>query len=191
VVVAWRGPDRGTKEFYALGLLEHVLYEGTSSRLYQGLVKGKEVAIEVQGGMGFPLGSYTDYVSPALVGVFAIYKPVADAKGMVDLIQGEVDRIAREGIGAEELHRAKVQFRSRVIRGLTGTLERAIRLGVHAHFDGDAGRLTADLARFLETTPEDLRAAAARHLISQNRVVVDIQPARSSPPVEGAQGEEE
>ncbi len=191
LVVGWRGPERGTKDYHALAILEQVLYQGTSSRLYQGLVKGKEIAVGIQGAMGFPLGDYGDYRAPGLLGIFIIYKPVTDAAGLVSLVQEEVDRIRTEGVGAEELARAKVQFRATAVRELTGTLERAVNLGIYANADGDARRLTADLPRFLEVTPEEIRQAVSRHLTVDNRVVIDIQPAAEAPPAPSAGGEED
>jgi predicted Zn-dependent peptidase len=188
LVVGWRGPDRGSRDYYALGILEPILYDGASSRLYQSLVKGKEVAVAIQGSMGFPLGTYADYRSPALMALFVIYKPSVDASALTGLVQEEVDRIAKNGVPADEIARAKVKFRSTVFRGLTGTLERAISLGTYARLDGDPRRLTEDLARFLDVTPAEIREAASRFLTTSNRIVVDIQPASGSPSREGSQG---
>jgi len=189
IVVAWRGPERGTRDYYALAILEHVLYSGTSSRLYQGLVKGKEVVVSLQGDMGFPNGNYLDYRSPALVGVFAIYKPSIDAKGLVATIQEEVDRIVKEGVPAAELDRAKVQFRSDAVRTLTGALRRAVNLGVYAVIDHDASRLTGDFPQFQQVTSAEIQQAASRFLVPGNRVVVEIEPAPEAAPPAATAGE--
>jgi len=176
VVVTWRGPERGTRDYYALAILERVLYKGTSSRLYQGLVKGKEVVVQLQGDMGIPNGDYTDYRSPGLMGLFAIYKPSIDADGMVAAVQSEVDRIVKDGVPSEEMERAKVQFRAAAVSALAGTLERTIGLGVYAAVDGDPSRLTSDLPRFLSVTSAEIQKAAAKYLVPSNRVVVEIRP---------------
>jgi predicted Zn-dependent peptidase len=177
VVVSWRGPARGSRDYYALAILEKVLFDGTSSRLYQDLVKGKEIALSLQGDMGIFNGDFTEYRSPGLYGLFVIYKPATDANGIVGAVQGEVDRIAKEGVPAEELGRAKVQFRSQVVRTLTGTLERAVNLGIYAVVDGDPAKLTADLVKFLDVTSADIQKAASAYLVPSNRVVLEIQPA--------------
>ncbi|MBI3447994.1 MAG: insulinase family protein [Acidobacteria bacterium] len=177
VVIAWRGPARSTTDYYALALLQGVLFEGNASRLYQDLVKGKEVAVSIQGDMGMPLGDYVEYRSPGLYGLFVIYKPSIDANGIVSEVQSEIDRIAKEGVPADELERAKVQFRSKVVRGLTSTLDRATRLGIYAAVDGDASRMTTDIPRFLDVSSSDIRQAAASFLVASNRVVIEIQPA--------------
>jgi len=182
VVISWRGPARGSRDYFALAILEDVLFDGTSSRLYQNLVKGTEVALSLQGDMGIFNGDYSEYRSPGLYGLFVIYKPATDANGIVRAVQGEIDRIVKEGIPEGELERAKVQFRSHAVQTLTGTLERAVGLGVYAVVDGDAARLTADLPKFLEVTSADIQKAAAGYLALSNRVVVEIQP----PPESGA-----
>jgi len=185
VLVAWRGPARGSTDYYALAVLEGILFDGSSSRLYQDLVKGREVAVAIQGDMGLPGGDYVEYRSPGLFGLFVTYKPSIDARGIVGAVRSEIDRIAKEGVPADELARAKVQFRSQVVRGLASTLDRATRLGIYAAVDGDASRMTADIPRFLGVSSADIRKAAAQFLVESNRVVIEVQPAPAGGEKEG------
>src|SRR5215213_2008859 len=53
-------PKRGSKEYYAMGLLEQILINGEDSRLYQEFVKNKKYTNGVNGGINY-LGNMFNY----------------------------------------------------------------------------------------------------------------------------------
>ena len=55
------------KDYVALVVLGDVLLNGDASRLYQGLVKGKELMLQVQGGVNFPFESPWRNAGPTLL----------------------------------------------------------------------------------------------------------------------------
>ncbi|PIR19710.1 MAG: hypothetical protein COV48_00450, partial [Elusimicrobia bacterium CG11_big_fil_rev_8_21_14_0_20_64_6] len=80
------------------------------------------------------------------------------------LIEGEIAKVAADGLTAAELERVKTKFRSDWLRGQETRLGRAQRLLYAAFFDGDPEAANRELSRFMAVTPERLRAAAAARL---------------------------
>src|SRR5690606_13089195 len=73
IAAAWKMPDRGSRDQAAMAVLGDVLAGGDASRFYQGLVKGRELALNVDSLYG--LTDAWTYDGPTLFTVFALYKP--------------------------------------------------------------------------------------------------------------------
>lgn len=162
--IAWSGPPRNAPDFYALAILGQDLFAGNSSRLYQSLVKTRQVAIEVDGGLGFPGGDFTDYRSPGLFGGFVIYKPTASPDLVQQLIFREIHEIAANGMPAAELLRVKTKLASDWIRSEQTTLDRAQLLAIAELMDGTPAGASNELRQLLNVTSAQIQQAAARYL---------------------------
>jgi predicted Zn-dependent peptidase len=150
--------------------------------LYLALVKGNEIAMNVEGGPNWPLGDAWDYDGPVLFSVFSIYKPTSSANEVVQVVEDELRRIAKDGIPGAELARVKTKLESDLYVRLEMPLYRAIALAQAQFFDGDAATVNALPGRIRAVTSDDLRRLASTILVPSNRSVVDRQPA---PPAQG------
>lgn len=179
VAIVWNNlPERRSPAYYALSLLGRLLFEGKSARLYQLLVKEEQVATAVDepftGGLGFPASDWESYRYPGSFGGFVLRKEGVSSDRVRALIYDEVGRIGDEGIKEGELRRVKTKFRSDWIVSRQTTLGRASALLAASILDGDASAANGELERFLAVTPEDIRAAAAVHLIPSAANVFDL-----------------
>ena len=172
---------RAAPEFYALALLGRALFYGKSSRLYQLLVKDKQVATAIDepypGGLGFPVSDPDEYKAPGLFGGFILRKPESAAPQIRDLVYGEIKGIAAAGLGAVELERVKTKFRSDWVLQRQTTLGRAAALLRSAVLDGDPAAEAGELERFMAVTPADIQAAAAKYLVPESAGVFDLSAA--------------
>jgi predicted Zn-dependent peptidase len=150
---------------------------GDASRFYQGLVKGKELLLQAQGGINWPLDSPWDSDGPSLLVVFALYKPTTNAKAVVAAIDEEVAKIAKSGVPAEELERTKTKMVSDLYSNLELPLNRATSLCLAQMFTGNAGSLNELPAKLEAVTGSDVQRVAAGYLTAKNRTVVDRKPA--------------
>lgn len=169
VAVVWSGmPERRSPAYYALTHLGRLLFVGKSARLYQLLVKEEQVATAVDepfsGGLGFPVTDWEDYRAPGLFGGFILHKPGVAPERIKELVYQEVSRIAREGVGADELTRVKTKFRSDWIVGRQTSSGRAYALLKAAVLDGDPTAANGELERFLSVSSADIKLAAEAHL---------------------------
>jgi predicted Zn-dependent peptidase len=177
LAVGWKLPARGTKDDVPLAVLADLLAGGEASRLYLGLVKGKELLLEVQGGVDWPLGDPWTYEGPTLLTIFGLYKPDTTAKEVVAAIEGEVARIAKGGVPSAELERTKTRMVSQLYGELEMPLGRAEALAVTQIATGDAASINEAPARIAAVTSADVARAAATWLTTANRTVIDRRPA--------------
>ena len=125
VVIGWPAPKRHSEEWYALGMLDAVLTGGQSCRLQLDLVKGKQSVVQFQASLGWPFASFNDFKDPGEYAAFVLYKPNYKPQQIVDQIQQEMDRIAKEGVDEPELTRVKAVLRFGKITSLQSSLGRA------------------------------------------------------------------
>ncbi|HKC25353.1 MAG TPA: pitrilysin family protein [Thermoanaerobaculia bacterium] len=177
VAVGWKMPARGSKDHAAAAVLADLLVGGDASRFYQGLVKGKELLLQVQGGINWPLDSPWDSDGPSLLTVFALYKPTTSAKAVVAAMNEEVEKVAKGSVPAEELARTKTKMVSDLYSTLELPLNRATSLCLAQMFTGDAGSLNELPAKIEAVTAADVSRVAATYLDAKNRTVVDRKPA--------------
>jgi predicted Zn-dependent peptidase len=182
VAVGYKVPMNIGKDYVALVVLGDVLLNGDASRLFQALVKGKELMLQVQGGLNFPFESPWRVGSPTLVSYFGLYKPNVDVGAVVDAAQAEIDRIAASGVPATELARVKSKMRADFYAGIELPWDRADALALAQLLMGDANALNTIPADVDAVTVADLKRVAARYLTKANRTVVDRKPAAAEAP---------
>ena len=177
VAVGYKIPAGIGKDYVALVVLGDLLLSGDASRLYQGLVKGKELMLQVQGGVNFPFESPWRTSGPTLLSYFGLYKPDTNVKAVVDAAQAEISRLASAGVPAAELERVKTKMRSDFYSAIELPIDRADALALAQLLLGDAGALNDIPGQIDAVGVADLRRVAAKYLTPQNRTVVDRRPA--------------
>jgi predicted Zn-dependent peptidase len=185
VAVGYKVPMGIGKDYVALVVLGDVLLNGDASRLYQGLVKGKELMLQVQGGVNFPFESPWRNAGPTLFSYFGLYKPGTDVKAVVEAAQAEIAKVATAGVPATELTRVKNKMRADFYAGLELPINRADSLALAQLLLGDGNALNTIPADIDAVTVADLQRVAAKYLSAANRTVVDRKPA----PAAEAKGE--
>jgi predicted Zn-dependent peptidase len=173
LMLGWKAPARRTDDFYALTLASDLLLEGDSSRFYQRLVKGDESVIGVQGGMGERRGPSSFYI-------FAIPKPGHTGEEIRRSIDDEIERLATEGPSDEEMEKLRNTMLNDAVRGRQSTLYRAQRLAEYALYDGDPHFLNTELERYLRVTPDEIKDATRRYLLTDNHSLMEVVPAHAA-----------
>jgi predicted Zn-dependent peptidase len=177
VAIGYKMPPRGSRDHVPAAVLGDVLLNGEASRLYQGLVKGRELLLQVEGGMNWPLGDAWTFNGPTLLGMFALYKPTTSAKAVSDAIQEEIQKVAREGVPAADLARVKTKMRSDFYSGLELPIYRADALALAQLLTGNAASVNEVGDKLEAVTVADLQRVASTYLTVPNRTVVDRKPA--------------
>jgi zinc protease len=173
IMLGWKVPARRTPDFYALSLGSDLLLDGDSSRLYQRLVKDEESVVGIQGGMGERRGPSTLYV-------FAIPKPGHTTEAIRATIQEEVQRLGTEGPTPDEMEKLRNTLLNDAVRSRQSTLFRAQRLAEYTLYDGDPHLFNTELKRYLAVTPEQIRDAVGRYLLTDNHSVMEVVPAHAA-----------
>src|SRR5262249_39323949 len=182
LVIGYPGPPRRSPDYYALSMLDAVLTGGDSSRFKLNLVKGAESVIQYDANLGWPFASSTDYKDPSSYAIFVLYKPNFTAKQVAAQIQGEIERIAKNGIDPKEMERVRTLVRAERMKQMQSALSRARLLGQYEVLDGKAEMINSELDQLLAVTPEQIQQAARKYLAADRRAVLEIAPASNPAP---------
>jgi predicted Zn-dependent peptidase len=180
VDVVYKAAQGNTPDYYALLVLTGALQGGQSSRLYQTLVKEKELVTGVGGFMDEKRGVGGFFTSATL-------RPGATTKDVEELIYAEIERLKKEPIADWELQKAKNSARRALIGNLQSSLSRAILMGQFAVYYNDPGLINTRLDKISAVTKEDVQRVANKYLKETNRTIVITMPkARSQSASTGA-----
>ena len=178
--LAFKAVPGNTSDFYALQVLSAVLQSGQSSRLYQRLVKEKEMVTSVGGFMDEKRGVGALYSN-------AILRPGIKTEDVEAAIYSEIERLKKEPIADWELQKAKNTTRRNLINGLQSSLSRAVTIGQYAVYYNDPALINTRLDKVAAVTKEDVQRVANKYLLDTNRTVVITMP--KTQPATGATGQ--
>ena len=184
IAAAWKMPDRGSKDQAPMAVLGALLANGDASRLYQGLVKGRELALNVESLYG--LTSEWEYDGPTLFTVFALYKPTTDADAVLKAIDEEIATVVKDGVDDATLARIKTQLLADWYNGMESFLSRADTLAKLQLMWGDAEVANRIPGWIDAVTSADVQRAAKTYLTTANRTVIDRKPAAMLQPPQAA-----
>ena len=96
------------------------------------------------------------------------------------MIYRQIEQVARQGVTARELDKARNQIRAQFVFGLQNNLHRAMRLAEYELYDGNAALLRTELDRYLAVTAADIQRVAGQYFTAANRTVLDVMPVARS-----------
>jgi zinc protease len=171
---SYRMPERHTRDWYAMGLLDQILLQGDDSMLVQELVKKRGFADSVTGGIN-ELGNLYDYRGPMLFTASLIHDEDVSSEKIMSAVDSVVQEVIDKPVDPATLRRARTKLLSSLYddEGNSG-LGKVDLLACFALFDDDPGEINTLVEKFDELTPADLQAAAGRYLRVQNRTVLEI-----------------
>ena len=153
----------------ALDMLLAILSRGDSSRLTQRLVEREQLAVDV--------GSYAHKgFDPGLLWVYAVLPPGGDLARAEAVLDDELARIARDGVSAAEMAKARNLLLAQFWRGMATINGKASALASHQVFHGDWRAMLGVPAALEAVAARDVQALAARILKSSNRTTGILQP---------------
>ena len=161
--IAYTSPD-----YYAFMLANALLGEGMSSRLFQ--------VIREEQGLAYDIGSY--FNSYADTGNFVVSAGVdpAQIEPAIRAITGELTRICRHPVPADELERIKAYIRGSIILGLEGTSQVASWLGTQEYSRGSIIPLNELVAKIDAVTADDIQRIAQHCFAPEWRRLAVIGP---------------
>jgi predicted Zn-dependent peptidase len=182
VDLAYKAVAGNTADFYALQVLAAVLQGGQSSRLYQKLVKEKEMVTNVGGFMDEKRGVGAFYTNATL-------RPGVKTEDIEAAVYAEIDRLKQEPIADWELQKAKNTTRRNLINNLQSSIARAITIGQYTVYYNDPSLINTRLDKVAAVTKEDVQRVANKYLLDTNRTVVITMPKAKAKPATGASGQ--
>ena len=178
VAFGYHLPERMTKDFFALSLLDPLLVSDESAKMYQALIKENQIASDVSGGFNYGLGNNWDYNGPMLYTFRVDYRPDLKGADVLKVVDKVISAIQEHGITEDELKQAKVNFRSSFLENLESQagFGRADLLAALALYDDDPNRINTILTDLDKVTTADVQQAAKKYLTPSNRTSIDRRP---------------
>lgn len=167
--IVYKIPPGNTPDFYALEVAGEILTGGLSSRLYQKLVKDREVAVRVSAGPNERRG-------PSLFWISVSVRPGKDLAEIERLIYEEIERIKAKPVADWELEKVRMQSRRERAESLYRTRSRANALAHYAVYYNDPALINTSEKKLNRVGTADIQRVAQTHLKENNRTVVTTMP---------------
>jgi zinc protease len=177
VMISYPQPESTSPDLPALMVLDAILANGESSRLYQSLVYDQQIAAQV-------FTNFEATQDPGAYSVFAILSGGQTADAGLAALEAQIARMRDEAVTQAELDEAKNEIVTATIQGRETAYGRAFELADAVIRYGDAAYADRLLAAIQATTAADVQRVARSILNEQRRVVV-----RYLPDEEGATGD--
>lgn len=174
---AWHTPAMFAAGDAELDVAAHVLGGGRASRLYQLLVRDKQLAQSVQ-------VSQDSQSLSSVFGIEVIARPGVELDEIEKAVDAEVSRLAETPPTAAELARARASIETQLLQRMEKVSTLADLVNHYNQMAGDPGYVGQDLARYAQLTPESVRATVAKWLPKAHRVVVQALPGEQVLPPE-------
>ncbi len=167
--VVYKIPPGNTPDWYALDVLGHVLSNGVSSRLYQKLVKERELALSVYADANEQRG-------PSLFWFSIMARPSTDLGALEKLLYEEIARLQNQPVADWELKKVQMQLRRQRAQQLYSSRSRVNALGHFAVYYNDPSLVNIVWRKYEGVTQADLQRVARLYFNETNRTLVTTLP---------------
>lgn len=157
-------PGRFHRDYYAVDLLSDVLSRGNSSRLYQTLVKEKEMFTSIS---SFVMGT----IDPGLLVISGRVRDGVDLEEAEQAVDAVLASLKEHGSTEQELEKVKNQAEATLVFGEVEVMNRAMNLAFSA-LSGDANLINQEASLIKSVTREDIHRAAKEILRDENSSVM-------------------
>jgi zinc protease len=163
LTVAYKIPAANNPDYYALEMLQSLLADGKTSRLYKALVE-QQLATAVS-------ANSLDGFDPGLLYVSAVAASKVEPAVLEKALLAALDDVVKNGVTAEELQKVKNQKLVNLYREQETINGKAQQLGNYEVFFGDYKKMFDAPAQFEKLTPADIQTVAAKYLKKSQRTV--------------------
>ena len=164
IMIVYHVPETKSKDYYALDMLDSILSEGNSSRLYKALIDEKQLAVNIS--TDFPKA-----LDPTLINIFAVCTKNTDEETMEKAIYEEIDKIIKEGVTEQELQKVKNRKLMDFYHSMETINRRARTIGTYEIFFSGYEKLFNAPEEYRKVTAGDIRRVTAAYFKRSNRTV--------------------
>jgi len=158
-----------TPDNYALQVLSSVLAGGRSSRLFERLVREKQLATNIN--------VFTEQRrGPSLLHIVATPGRGVKVEDLEKAIEAEIEALKKDGVTAKEIEKARVNHLRGQIQSRAGSLQLANRIASNVIYFNDPNLVNTVVDKYNAVTADHVKAAANKYLNPTNRSVVITMP---------------
>ncbi len=168
ITVAFPMGGRMSGDYYLCDIATDILAGGSSSRLYQHLVKEQKIFSAVN-------AYITGDIDPGMFIVTGQSLPGVSLEAAEAAIWRELDNLKSEPAGEYELEKVKNKFEASILFGELNVMNKALNLSFYAML-GDMSRLNGEVAIYRSITPGQIMSMAGRMLLPEKSSTLVIKP---------------
>ena len=164
IYMAWHAPDRVDPRFYAVELLTNILSGSASSRLYNRLVKEKEMFSEI----------HCYQTENTDEGLLIIQGKLAEGNRLEsgeEAILNELQHLLQNGVMPSELEKVKNRKETLFIYSETEILTKAMNFSYYEYI-GDATLANTEMQKFREVSKEEVESVSREIFRPEKRSVL-------------------
>lgn len=164
LIIAYHVPNSRHEDYYALDMLDSILTQGKSSRLYRALVEEKQLVVQI----GALLPPALD---PTLYKFFAVCSTGITEQEVEKAIYQELDKIINEGVSEQELQKVKNFKLMSFYRSMETIAGKSNTIGRYEIFFGGFEKLFNAPDEYNKVTAADIQRVAKTYFRKNNRTV--------------------
>ena len=180
LMMGYHVPETASPDYYALKVLQTVLFSGQSSRMYQRVVDKDQLALSVSADYDFAF-------DPTLFVITAQPKEGVAPASVEKAVYEELDRVKKDVVTDQEIEKAKNILLANFYRSIKTISGRANQIGSYEVFFGDYRKLFGAADEYAKVTREDVRRVAQKYFADKNRTVATLVPEKEEAAPAGAQ----
>jgi predicted Zn-dependent peptidase len=136
--------------------------------------------------VNWPLGTPFEYNGPTLMTSFIVYPPNVTEDQVLAAYDAAIKDLAQNGPSQQDLDRIVAKMRSDIYGNLEIPISRASALSHAVLFDGNSDSVYQVPEELSKVTAAQVKAFAAKYLVSTNRTIIDRVPAQAAANQKGA-----
>jgi predicted Zn-dependent peptidase len=162
-------PEMKNDDLYPLKVLQKIMSDGRSSRLYKKLVYEAQIA-------QYAGGFVDELEDPGFFYLFLGINLGCDLDSAKAMLFTEIERFGKEPVTDDELQKAKNQLEANFVNGLQTNSHKASIIGNYQVRTGDYRNFLQAPDKFQAVTKDDIMRVAGKYLIADNRTSVIVLP---------------
>ncbi|MFZ2397417.1 MAG: pitrilysin family protein [Smithella sp.] len=170
MIIGFHKPNAPAREDYVLDVLDTILTNGRTSRLFKKLITGRQIAKSVSSVNGLPATRY-----PNLFTIFAQPRHPHTNLELEEMILQEIENIKTSPVTSEELTKAKNIIKTEYIKNLDSNSEIASMLTYYEVLLGDYRYISEYPKNIDQVTAEDIMKVAEVYLTKANRTIAVLE----------------
>jgi zinc protease len=169
VIQAYRIPEKGHPDSYALEMLTNILSTGQSSRMHKAIVDDQQSGLGV---FSFPY----PLADPGLFMVFGIANMGIDVETLEASMNKQIEIFINEGISEREFQKARNMAETNFVTSNARVATIADNLAEYHIFLWRCNLINSEIDRYMKVSIEDINRVAKQYLTEDNRVVLHYLP---------------
>ncbi len=169
LAIGFHKPGLGHPDDYVFDVIDEILTDGLTSRLYTKLVRDQRLAVSINSDANFP-----GVRAPNLFVLQATPLAPHSAAEVEAAILAELERLKTEPVTAKELEKILNNLDADMVRALRSNSGLASQLSLYQTVAGDWRYVLRARDKIAAVTPADIQRVASRYFIKSNRTVATL-----------------